>query len=277
MTIEADQRPCKWFDPHKGLIELPIVWGTVVFVLPVAFSLTVMIFANESLSFKPTSDGLNEAVRIFQVPLGLVAFLIPLLAFYAANHRSEQTKEQLAITRSQSSFTNYYQHRQDFEEEILKRIHPLKYVRIENPPRRFYQAIFPRGRSGDFRVDVTGVIELETVINRLNDALPIQEANSIFQEAESGWYIIESWFGITRPGLPYEFEYTDHDGDTKVVTFNEQPPGGYVQYFQDLRDAHRVVNDVLESIEEWAPEARVELHVSGPGQSIPRLRERQRS
>lgn len=103
------------FDPNKSLLTLPIVIWT--FGITLFFSLFVMvcIIFTSNLVFDFTSDGFNGFINYFKVSIGIVSLNIPLIALFGANHRSEQTKAQLTLSKSQNNFANHFKHLEEFE------------------------------------------------------------------------------------------------------------------------------------------------------------------
>lgn len=140
----------KMFDPHKSFIELPVVWGTITIITLLALFVTIVIVTNSSLTFDFTSDGFNYFLSAFKFPLGILALIIPIIALLAANHRSEQTKEQIRVTNSQNVFSNHYKHIEEFKKYVegLK-IESVNDVRI----RKLHKKMFPGSFHGVHSID----------------------------------------------------------------------------------------------------------------------------
>tara|TARA_R110002072_G_scaffold12295_3_gene53565 strand:- start:2479 stop:3345 length:867 start_codon:yes stop_codon:yes gene_type:complete len=143
------------FNPEKSLLSLNVVRLTILFVAGLAAIISWTIVESEQLylhRWDTSSDGWNQFVRTFQVPLGLIAFLIPILAFFAANHRSEQTKEQIIRTTSSSNFSNFLAHRTELEKEIRSILGGAGKLVVENE-KQLYETLYPRAREGDLSLN----------------------------------------------------------------------------------------------------------------------------
>lgn len=108
----------KYFDPHKSFLSLAVLKVVVGFAVVLAMVVSLVITMNSSIEIDLSYSGFNDAVRIFSVPLGILALIIPVVALLAANHRSEQTKEQMRLAGEQNNFSNYYKHLEEFEKYI---------------------------------------------------------------------------------------------------------------------------------------------------------------
>ncbi|WP_421134636.1 hypothetical protein [Alteromonas sp. A079] len=110
------------FPPHQSFFQLQIVKNTIYLTLLLSgVSLIAILISdviNQRLSFSFGHEGFNYLFVILKFPLSILATLIPLLAVYAANHRSEQTKENMRLLMSQNNFTNYHRHIELFEKHI---------------------------------------------------------------------------------------------------------------------------------------------------------------
>lgn len=106
------------FNPEKGLTELPILWYGIILFSSLALFFGIIIFLNESLALKLDGEGFNNFVTIYKVPLSILAFIIPYIAFIATTHRSIQSKEQIITSKSQNIFSNYFKHLEEFQKYI---------------------------------------------------------------------------------------------------------------------------------------------------------------
>ncbi len=137
------------FDPHKSFLSLKILWTVVAAHTIVALLITSTIFYTSDLSPNYTYIGLNNVLTIFKIPLGVMALIIPIVALLAANHRSEQTKEQMRLTSENNDFSNFYKHTAEFESYLSE--HSEEKVKI-SLPRKFHRLAFPDAKRGNFRV-----------------------------------------------------------------------------------------------------------------------------
>lgn len=108
------------FDPNKSFIKLQIVYRTTYVFIIVSSATAITIATKSNLVIDLTHVGFNFAATAFRFPLGIMATLIPTIALMAANHRSEQTKEQMRLASENNNFTNYFKHLSEFESYIEK-------------------------------------------------------------------------------------------------------------------------------------------------------------
>lgn len=137
------------FDPKKSIFSLPIFWilsGSVVFISSLS---TALIIAHSSLSFDFSYEGFNSAIEIFKFPIAFLAMLIPLVALINANHRSEQTKAQILYAESQSTFSNYHKHIEEFEKYLDSHLDASITITSK---RDLHFKIYPNARTGDFNI-----------------------------------------------------------------------------------------------------------------------------
>ncbi|MBO0154594.1 MULTISPECIES: hypothetical protein [Vibrio] len=76
--------------------------------------------------------------------------IIPIVALLAANHRSEQTKEQIRVTNQQNNFANYYKHIEEYEKYAMT-IADYEEISRRNI-RRNHKLLFSRAIDGDYSV-----------------------------------------------------------------------------------------------------------------------------
>ncbi|WP_157957552.1 hypothetical protein [Salinicola halophyticus] len=100
---------------NRSLFQLPLFWIALAAPLFGAMFVGVYIVLTTTLYYVPGSDGLNGLLRIFKVPIGIVALVFPGVALVASAHRSDQTKNQIEEMRVNNNFSNYFKHREEFE------------------------------------------------------------------------------------------------------------------------------------------------------------------
>lgn len=137
------------FEPQKSLIELKILWIVVGGFICFAAFVGLIVGVNSQLESDYSYEGFNHALVVFRVPLAILALIIPIVALLAANHRSEQTKEQIRVANEQNSFSNYYKHIEEFEKYLDKIWNGKLHT---SSPRRLHKALFPKARYGDFSI-----------------------------------------------------------------------------------------------------------------------------
>ncbi|MGR5150210.1 hypothetical protein ACQKP8_27145 [Photobacterium alginatilyticum] len=136
------------FDPLKSFVQLPILWVVVSLITIISSVVFISIIVNTDLIWSFDANGFNLFLSYFKVPLSILALIIPIVALLAANHRSEQTREQIRISNSQNSFSNHYKHIEEFEKYLASHLHVLSVVNI----RKAQRGIFPNTINGDFSI-----------------------------------------------------------------------------------------------------------------------------
>jgi len=224
----------KLFDPGTAFFKLPIVWITSFIVLLLAILLAGWI-ASWSTPLLPSNrhyEGINELVTIFRLPLGLVALLIPILAVYATNHRSEQNLETMRLTRVQNNFSNYYKHLEEFL-KYLQQFELLGNFSVKE--RRLHALLFPDLKRGslslneDFLSELSGrvggllALSGQSTAPKTASVLDVPEIRhlkdgrlcNVEQEIEA----IETLYSAVIWPLPHESSWTwiEHDSDFDLV------------------------------------------------------------
>ncbi|MDR6163045.1 hypothetical protein [Pseudomonas fluorescens] len=137
------------FDPHKSFLSLKVLWFVVAIHFAIAAAFATLIMYNSDLVLKLNHTGLNNALNIFKIPLGILALIIPIVALLAANHRSEQTREQMRLASENNNFSNFYKHTEEFESYLSE--HEDSKTKI-SLPRKFHRLAFPGAKHGNFQV-----------------------------------------------------------------------------------------------------------------------------
>lgn len=175
ITAPTNVRPTVWFDPNKGFHELEIVRRGLAIVAVACAALIAIAFSDLPPLLLDT-NGLREFAARLQVPLGAFTLTIPFFALMAAAHRSEQTKNQMVLTRAQiartdnqillasdqNNFSNLYKHIEQFGEYCEEHIgHPFKV----SSHRKMHNMLYPRARQGELAVDRDVVKELNRYVD----------------------------------------------------------------------------------------------------------------
>ena len=111
----------KWFqiDPESKLSEPPIFKLVSMSFPLLSLILIFIIFINSDLKADFSYKGFNFALfTIFKVPLAVLATGVTILGFIAAIHRSSQTTLQIKKASEQNIFSNFYKHRQEYEDHF---------------------------------------------------------------------------------------------------------------------------------------------------------------
>jgi len=212
------------FDPHKSFLSLKILWFVVATHFAVAAIFSILITYNSNLTPSYDYTGFNNALNIFKIPLGILALIIPIVALLAANHRSEQTKEQMRLASENNNFSNFYKHTEEFESYLSE--HEESKTKI-SLPRKFHRLAFPGAKHGDFRVGEKIGLKIDEYIldiilasAGLNDQKTWIEAadklDFLIQKYAQTFYI-KSYYSSTSGNSIPVFERTVFipDGDVK--------------------------------------------------------------
>lgn len=182
----ADQQkpPSKIFDPEKGFVELSIVRWSLGAVLVTCAALIAVIAATENLEWLVTGKGLQTMGSHYRVPVAFFTLTLPFFALMAAAHRSEQTKNQMQLTRrqiertdkqiglvsDQNNFSNFYKHLEEFGKYCASDVtSSLKVTSY----RKLHGLAFPRATLGELRVDPDAVQSLAESVDRFLDYMDV--------------------------------------------------------------------------------------------------------
>lgn len=173
------------FDPDKGFLELPVVRYALAILFGVCFILIVFVAATSRRSFQLDADGLSNFALLFRVPVGAFTLSLPVFALLAASHRSEQTKQQMVLTRSQidrtdrqikiaseqGAFSNYYKHLEEFVKYCEAHFKNKSFAVIA--PRKLHALMYPRARQGDLNIDKNFLRTFDIDIDDLRSLLAL--------------------------------------------------------------------------------------------------------
>lgn len=159
-----------WFNPDKPFFHLWVV--RLTFLSIISFSTLVAFGIADTLTFTKcySSTCFNNTLVNFKVPLGILSLLIPIIAVFAANHRSEQTKRQIVLSQEQNNFTNYYKHLEEFEKYFDKVEEKTIRKGVDTyDARSIHSIFFPDGLRGELQTlkNVNEIIEdtFQTALN----------------------------------------------------------------------------------------------------------------
>ncbi len=165
-----------WFDPDTSFFRLPIVWITVATIIAIAIFIGRQILTESSLytGWAQNYQGINSALTLFKVPLGILSLLIPIGAIYAVNHRSEQARKQISITQEQNLFSNYYKHLEEFEKYVKNNLERSDKTEAEKNVsksiniRHLHEIFYPKLRSdGDISLNQDVIDQAEYYMRRV--------------------------------------------------------------------------------------------------------------
>lgn len=183
-----------YFDPHASLLDLPIVRWTLGIIVFSSALCAIEIGWLEKRPILLNAEGFNNALDVFKVPIGILATLIPAVALLAANHRSEQAKEQMRLAAAQNIFANHYKHMEEFEDYCESRLDHIEKIKAKNietydksalkgfvkdlplpghvdpyERRVLYRKIFPKSRRGDFEMSGDFISSIDHFVQSVFD------------------------------------------------------------------------------------------------------------
>ncbi|MGC9401350.1 hypothetical protein ACP43V_02790 [Vibrio genomosp. F10 str. 9ZC157] len=184
----------EWFDPHKSFLSLKIVWVMVSILLAMSISSASVILVHSDLESDFSYSGFNYFISVFKFPLAIAALIIPIVALLAANHRSEQTKEQIRVTNSQNVFSNYYKHIEEFTKYLEVRVEKSVDLRFA------HNNLYPNASHGDYNISsqvIALLSELDNVISEVLEHYPTDINMPIDADLMKKYYaIINEMYGF---------------------------------------------------------------------------------
>jgi hypothetical protein len=159
-----------WFTATESFLSLPSFRVPVSIAVFFAALAWFQIWITRNLELDLSAD-LSTSLGYFKVPLAILAALIPVLGLLNANHKSEQSKAAIELSRSQNNFANYYKHLEEFCKycESVEQRHASWEVRIE--ARRLHAVMFTGARGGNFEISRTWLNPLVSTLKEVNDSL----------------------------------------------------------------------------------------------------------
>lgn len=140
-----------WFDPRKSFLMLPSFWGPFTLIVLLSLTAFLKVKIDENLVFD-IGGSLTKWYQWYQVPIWIFALLIPVIGLFNANHKSEQTKAQMELTRSQNNFANYYKHLEEFSKLCRCLEQDKYYPGLKIDERNLHKFLFLEIRSGDPKI-----------------------------------------------------------------------------------------------------------------------------
>lgn len=208
----------------------------------------IIIIYNSELQPNYTYTGLNNALTIFKIPLGILALIIPIVALLAANHRSEQTKEQMYLASANNNFANFYKHTEEFESYLME--HEDDKIKV-SLPRKFHRLAFPDAKRGNFTVSkeidsqinwyLEHILDASTNLDVTTNWLPaLAELNILITQYGDHFYI--KGYKATQ-GISYTYE------DTKIII----PDGDIRNIIITIKTITEKIRDALLFDEKYEP------------------------
>ncbi|WP_049629330.1 hypothetical protein [Cellvibrio sp. pealriver] len=176
------KRTSKYFDPDKSFFNLFIVRLFIGALAAASIAVTIIIIKNSNLEADYSYKGINQLLTVFKVPLSILATLIPILAVFAANHISEQSKESNRLSKEQNTFSNYYSHIEFFT-KYMDAYQSNRVININS--RKLHNLLFPLAKHGDYRISASEISKTMKVIIALIKPIKLYEKNHSVKNLES--------------------------------------------------------------------------------------------
>ncbi len=231
------------FDPLKDFFHLPILWWSIGFFVLVASVVTGLIIYNSELISSYDYMGFNRAISIFKVPLGILALIIPIVALFAANHRSVQTKRQITIADQQNIFSNYFKHIEEFEKYVSSHISDDLF---NVNKRTTHKILFPNADIGNLQLAGKLLSEINELLNDTIDMIKQfkgghkKKPEDTITNIEQNIRNVERLVGITYSGSKSGSPFT-HNGVTIIV-----PNSSLNKYFKIIKERFVGIKAILE-------------------------------
>lgn len=179
----------KLFAADQSFLKLPVLWYTVGSFVFTAVIVYLLMLTNSNLELCFSKDCVNYWAESFKVPLAIVALLIPIVGLLNANHKSEQAREALQLSKSQNEFVNYYKHLEEFS-KYTKALEE-QYIEFKVEPRKLHSILFAHGYSlrpaitAQFEKIFLVILELHNQLRDNNDQLVRKYLHKIHEMNES--------------------------------------------------------------------------------------------
>lgn len=158
-----------------------------IFGIPLIITIIISLTEALTLPLELTTEGVNRFVfEIFKAPMAIVGFALPVLGFVGFNHRSEQTKKQIAVAQEQNLFTNYFKHLEEFSKHLEKNVGE-QYL-IKHKLRMSHDNLFPEAMlTGRFVIAPDAATRIQRFFD--NSLLLIDEARKELEKTPDlrGW------------------------------------------------------------------------------------------
>ncbi|WP_429933180.1 hypothetical protein [Alteromonas sp. 4B03] len=175
------------FPANQSFFSLSIVKKTVLIIFSIFFVsitvITINFYYRFGYSIEFSFEGFNNLFLVYKFPIAVLALLIPMLALYATNHRSEQMNENMRLLSSQNNFTNFHKHIELFG----KHLENNQYKDISCNHVSLHKKAFPRDINGTPTFSVTETFEenLALSFNKINELLHSLASNERYQLIET--------------------------------------------------------------------------------------------
>ncbi len=236
------------FNPNTQFFKLPILWIFISLILIVAFVITQSIISNTNLDLGDSysSSWFNNIVEKFQVPIGILALLIPIIAILNANHRSEQAKKQIEINQEQNIFANHYKHLDSFKahvEEIIKS-HNLMYFEIISIV-NLHKCCFPKSLEGIRNLDKKLIDLINYQLSTLYNSLKSMGESDKTQISEKLLLELISPINVIEREL-FIINQEDKNKLFKIIDNAPVNPNTFKDAFENIQSRLTFIKDILD-------------------------------
>jgi hypothetical protein len=153
--------------PETELFRTPafIVLGVLPFIAGVLAFLCIFFTEAIFLPLKLDSDSFKNLAELYAVPAAFITIGISLAGLCALNLTSVQTREQIKLSISQNTLSNYFKHAEEFATFLsLKTDLPFAHMSA----REHHRQIFPNAMKGDFNVDLKVINTFDSILKAMN-------------------------------------------------------------------------------------------------------------
>lgn len=140
-----------WFEPHSSFLTLKSFWVPFLIILTIFVFLLWRVNSDNHLVIS-TKWTVAEMYDWFKIPFWVLALMIPILGLFNANHKSEQARAAMELTKSQNNFANYYKHAEEFAKHCADIEKHYANGTIKILKRKLHQRLFPAAKDGDTRI-----------------------------------------------------------------------------------------------------------------------------
>jgi len=170
-----------WF---RAAVFGPLVLTAAIFCF--------ILYGYDLIEGTNTKKFIDDVLVSFEVPLITLALIFPFVAVAAANHRSIQSVASIREQRSQNGFSNYYFHREKFEERLQAASEPHKgeKLKVFINGSKLYNLIFKYSSIESVRPEITQGVGLKLT----------QIIDNIFSDGANAYDIhvsMNNWMGAT--------------------------------------------------------------------------------
>lgn len=250
----------KYFNPEKSFLSLGVVRLAIGLIGLISIVVTAVITWKSGLVFCGSYDCFNNAVDIFKVPIGILALIIPIVALLAANHRSEQTKQQIKAALDQNKISNHFKNLLEFERYCRDVINKPKQCITDI--RTAYNIVYPNSREGNIYISKEFILSFDESIRELVHLYGDRESNDCSEWDKTA----ESILLHTRSVLIFNCFQDDHLNVISSAGTGFWKSMGFLNYFFWEIEA---ISELLKFDTNYTPSSLVTAVVNFDREKIP--------